>query len=347
MEVDVLKAIYLEGDHGYGLYDRPMPVINPNQVLVKVKYAAICHTDIIIKDGVRPFGPSPFIPGHEFCGEIVETGGEVWGLKIGDKGVVRQIVVCGHCRPCLTGKTHQCEQYDELGVKSDGGFAEYCAVPAGNFHKLPDGISLEDVVLCEPLANAVSAVRRADIRPNEAAVVIGPGAIGLMCLQVAGLLSPSRLILVGTRDERLAVGKQVCPQAECVNIRKENQLRYLNDVLLEGHGAHSVIECSGTRDGMELAFSLLGHYGTICFEGSVPHDATIPFTPNLLRENGNAHGICGWEPQDFQAALDLIVLRKVATLPLITHRFPLTEWPEAFELATNRKNESIRILLEP
>lgn len=342
-----MKAIYLEGDHGYGLYERPLPAIKADEVLVKVRYTAICHTDIIIMGGVRPFGPEPFIPGHEFCGEVAEVGGSVKNLKIGDRGVVRQIVVCGYCRPCLTGKTHKCEHYDELGVKSDGGFAEYCAVPASNFHKLPEGVSMEDAVLCEPLANAVSAVRRADIRQAETAVVIGPGAIGLMCLQVARLYSPGRLILVGTRDERLAIGWQICPDAECVNIREGGQAEYLKNVLLKGRGAHSIVECSGTKGGMALAFDLMADYGSVCFEGSVPREDTIPFAPHMLRENGTIHGICGWEPQDFQRALDLIAGRMVAVKPLITHKFPLSQWREAFELATTRKGESLRILLEP
>jgi threonine dehydrogenase-like Zn-dependent dehydrogenase len=343
-----MKALYKQGRKFFGLTERPRPTPAPDEILLKVDSAAICHTDILIRGGAAPHGVDTFVPGHEFSGVVVERGTDIDYLSVGDRGVVQQIVGCNRCPACRLGRVTRCENFDELGVKSDGGFAEYCAVPARNFHRLPDAVSLEAGALTEPLANAISAVGRAHLEAGEKVVVVGPGAIGLLCLQVAQLSSPSLLVLVGRREDvRMATGRQVCPTARTVNVADPAQAASLRDEILGATGADVVIECSGSIGGFTLGLQSLGPGGRLCCEGSVGKDETIPFSPYLLQQNRSIAGISGWEPRDFQKAVSLISSRAIATGPLVTHRFPLDEWEQAFELATARKSESIRVLLKP
>lgn len=342
-----MKALYLDHLTKYGLTERPMPTIRSNEVLIKVEYAAICHTDVIIRGGFAPHGIESFIPGHEFVGTVVACGAEAEHIPIGSRGVVQQIVTCHNCGPCILGHEHACEHFYELGVGGDGGFAEYCAVPSSNFHILPDDIDLLDAVLTEPLSNAVSAVYRAKPLQTDRVVVVGCGAIGILCAQVAALFSPKKLVLVGTRDERLEIGRQACPGVELVNIRSEGAEEQLKTQLLEGKGADVVIECSGTKSGVEMAMDLMADYGRVCFEGTLDRSNPVPFTTYSLKVNGTFYGISGWTQQDFFRAFSLIIDKKIITRPLVTHIFPLEKWEEAFEMATIRKSESMRVLLKP
>lgn len=343
-----MKALYKNGRDRFGLTERPQPQPRPDEVLIKVDSAAICHTDILIRDGAAPHGVDTFIPGHEFSGVIVQCGSEIDYLHVGGRGVVQQIVGCNHCPACRLGRVNLCENFDELGVKSDGGFAEYCAVPARNFHRLPDQVSLEEGALAEPLANAISAVARARIEPTEKVVIIGPGAIGLLCLLVARLSSPSLLVLVGRREDvRMSTGRRVCPDVSTVNIADPGQKKALREEILGGSGADVVIECSGTKEGFSLALEILAPGGKLCCEGSVGRDETIAFSPFLLQKNRSVFGISGWEPRDFQRAVTMISSRAVRVAPLITHTFPLVEWEQAFAIATTGKSKSIRVLLKP
>ena len=154
-----MKALYMPDHSHFGLVDRPMPAIAPDEALVKVANAAICHTDVIIKSGTAGHVRYPVIPGHEFSGVVEACGPQVRYIQPGDRVAVHTVIACGQCPACRRGDTMACQHYDELGSKRDGGFAEYCAIPAKCLFKLPANVSLAEGAVTEPLANAVSALR--------------------------------------------------------------------------------------------------------------------------------------------------------------------------------------------
>jgi L-iditol 2-dehydrogenase len=156
-----MKALYATGPGQYGLAERPVPKPGPGDALVKVLRAGLCHTDVNIREGTASHVRYPFIPGHEFAGVVAACGVGVWGVAVGDVVAVHHAIACGQCSPCRRGDTMACENYQELGATRDGGFAEYCLVPARHLYRLPDHVSVEEGALLEPLANAVSAVGRA------------------------------------------------------------------------------------------------------------------------------------------------------------------------------------------
>jgi len=341
-----MKALYTVKPGEFGMVELPKLLPKADEVLVRVKSVAICHTDLNIKNGLSPAVRYPVIPGHEIAGFVEACGADVKGIRPGNFGALQTIIGCGGCAPCRLGLTNNCENFDELGLRRNGGYAEYTTIPARNFITMPTHVSPDEACLCEPLANAVAAVRRSSPSPVKSAVVIGPGPIGLLTLAVLKLYGLQDIILVGTRDERLKIGETYGAE-HLVNVRKCDTVQVVRHELLKGRGADIVIDCSGTIGGFKLALDLVARFGNLVSEGLVRAEDTMPFSPGMLPGNASIIGVEGWLPSDFQTAVNLIVNRQIDVKPLITHRLPLDKWAEAFDLAEKKHSECIKIILNP
>ena len=339
-----MKALYMTSPTEYGLTDRPKPEPAADEVLVKVHKAGLCHSDVVIRSGQADHVLYPFIPGHEFSGVVEECGGLVKTIRPGDRVAIHSILSCGVCPACRENDVASCENYDECGSRRDGGFAEYCAVPARHAHKLADNVSLEEGALAEPLANACAVVRNCQIEEGDRVAIIGPGPIGLLAIQVALLDNPSQVILIGTRDERLALGRKL-GATHTVNIRNEDGRKEL-DAILEGKGADVVMECAGNPGALTMALEIAGRNARIAIEGSMDINDTVPIYPRKILVSAiHLIGICGWRTEDFVRALNLMASGKVDVRSLITQSLPLDAWEEAFDFAISRKSESIKVEL--
>lgn len=337
-----MKALYMASPSDYGLSERPLPKPAPDEVLIRVGRAGLCHSDVIIRSGRADHVLYPFIPGHEFAGVVEECGWLVKHIEVGDRVTVHTILACGLCRACREGDIASCEDYDECGSRRDGGFAEYCAVPARWVFKLPDHVSLAEGALAEPLANACSVVRNSKLQEDDQVVIVGPGPIGLFAAQVAALHNPSRVILVGTREERLAKGTAL-GVTHTVNIRKDGAKEELAG-FLEGRGADVVMECAGTPSALTLAMEIAGRNCRIAIEGSMGSDDTVPIYPRqILVKAIQLIGVCGWRTEDFVRGLQLMADGRIEVESIITQTFDLEAWEAAFEMATTRKSESIKV----
>ena len=337
-----MKALFARAPDDFGLIEKPKPRPAADEALVKVSRAALCHTDVIIREGVAGHVRYPFVPGHEFAGVVDECGPAVKHLRSGDRVAVHQVYTCGQCSACRKGDTNACRNGATLGSRADGGFAEYCAVPARMLFKLPDHVTLAEEALVEPLANAVSAVRHSNVKTGERVVIIGPGPIGLLALQVARLANPSVLVLVGTRDKRLALGERL-GATQLVNIKREGALERLKEILSQ-KGADVIIDCAGTRSALELAMDIVGWRGRIAIEGVNDTQEMVPISPYfLVAQSISLTGINGWVTADFARALELISSGLVDVKTLITHVFALDEWETAFDMITNRKSKAIKV----
>lgn len=341
-----MKALLLSEPNHMELVERPVPSIGPDEALIKVAAAAICHTDVSSIAGRNANVRMPLVLGHEFSGTVTECGPAVHYIKPGDRVAVPGILACFQCRNCWRGLTTLCLHYDELGARRDGGFQEYVAVPARVLIPIADGFSLESAALAEPAANAFSVVERAKIQPGEDVVIVGPGAIGLLVLQFARLRHPRSLILVGTRDERLAVGAKL-GATHTVNVRRRDPVQAVREIT-GGKMADVVVQAAGALDAMHLAVSLRGEGCRVCIEGTLGSLDTLnvladDFVVSALR----IIGVRGWNQWDFVRALEAMQAGLIDPGAVITHRFPLTEWQAAFETSNVRKNESLRVLLVP
>lgn len=263
-------------------------------------------------------------------------------VKPGDRVAIDSIVSCGQCRNCRLGWTVGCEYRRGLGSGRDGGFAEYAAVPERNLYLIAAHLSLEEAAMAEPAGNAYSAVRQAQIRHGDHVVIIGPGSIGLLALQFARLYHPSVLVLVGTRDERLAVGAKL-GATHTINIRQDGAEEEILSIL-GGEGADAVVECAGTRSAVELALKLAGMNSRVAIEGVMGVGEIMEFVPlDVVQKGMSIIGILGYLTPDFVYSLELLERGLIDAWPIITHRFSLDEWEHAFHMIENRKSEAIKV----
>lgn len=337
-----MKALYMASPDEYGLVERPDPKPAADEVLLKVHRAGLCHSDVIIRSGKADHVLYPFVPGHEFSGVIEECGELVKHVKVGDRVAVHSILACGVCPACRKGDVSSCENYDEMGSRRDGGFAEYCTAPAKWVFKLPDRVSLDEAAMAEPLANACSVTRKCGIEEGDRVAVIGPGPIGLLACSVARLHNSSKVILVGTRDERLQVGLEM-GATHIINIRNDGGREEL-DQLLDGKGANVVMECAGNPSALTMGIEIAARHGRVAIEGSMDINDTIEIYPRRILVSAlHLIGICGWETEDFVRALYLMAAGKVDVNKIITHCFGLEDWQAAFDMITKRKSEAIKV----
>lgn len=340
-----MKALYTDKPGKMGLVERPRPALTANDALVRVVRAGLCHTDLVIKQGQLVNAKYPFIPGHEFSGVVEECGSAIDYISPGDRVAVQHIMSCGHCPACRKGDTHACESVHDIGIEGDGGFAEFCSVPARHLYRIPDHVSFDEAALAEPLANAVSVVKAAHIQHSDRVVIIGPGPIGLLTAQVAALKTPQLLALLGTRDSRLEIGKRLGP-THTINTTRDQDLRVLSD-LFDGRGANVIVECAGNSRAFKLATDLVGWKGRIIVEGIYEPGDTIQIEPYtlLLLKSVSVIGINGWSSSDFTEAIELLSQGRIDAEAIITHTFPLAQWKSAFEMIENHKDEAIKVLL--
>ncbi|NLG84256.1 MAG: alcohol dehydrogenase catalytic domain-containing protein [Firmicutes bacterium] len=177
----------------------------PDEVLLKVEACGVCGTDVHIWAGTEP-AAGHVILGHEFAGEIVEIGDQVTGYDIGDRVAVDPNIACGTCPACREGRVNLCSSLKALGVDIDGGFAEYCLVPARQLYRLDEKTTWEEAVMVEPLACALHGIDRAQLRAGQSVLVIGGGPIGLLMLQLARLQGAGRLALSEKSSWRRSLG---------------------------------------------------------------------------------------------------------------------------------------------
>ncbi len=319
----------------------PVPEIGDNEVLIEVKAAGICGTDLHIYHDEFPYWP-PVILGHEFAGIIAEIGENVEDWNVGDRVVGEpHTLACGKCWLCRTGNRQICPEKRSPGWGIDGCFAKYMRYPEPELlHKMPDTLSFEKASLVEPTANVVSDVlERGVIQPVDFVVVIGPGPIGLLAAMAAKAGGAAKVVVIGTdADEqlRLAAARKIKSIDYVINVNKEDPSNIVMD-LTEGRGADLVVEASGSAPGIASAFQFVRKLGRITAIGltgkekiEFPYDAgmfkSVEFTFNLSTR------YTSWDK-----AIQLLDSRKIDTSPLITHQGGLEKWKEFFTDLENKK----------
>ncbi len=341
-----MKAIVKlkEGVGNVVLTDRPEPSVKKNEVKIKVEAVGICGTDVKIKHGTTWSNP-PVILGHELSGTVAEVGEDVKSVKPGDRVVTETgNVVCGHCYYCRTGNFLMCKDRLSIGYGVDGGMAEYCVVREDIVHILPDEIPFDAGSLCEPAAVSVHAVYDAvKVIPTDTVVVIGSGAIGLLVAQLVKNFGATVIVTGLTQDEgRLSVAKELGIDYT-VNTQKENVGKIVDDIT-GGRGADLVFECSGSVPGVNTGMSLLKKMGALVQIGLTKPTMEIEYSM-LTAKQISLIGTFGHKWQSWDTALKLMQQGKINAGALISHRFPMEKWEEAFDIAESGKG--IKVVIFP
>ena len=318
--------------------DIPEPTPSSTEVKIKVHSAGICGTDLHIYHDefkVRP----PVVLGHEISGEVVEIGDAVTAdVELGMRVTTETYYqTCGNCLYCRRGKQNLCLNRLSIGSGVNGGFTQYLVVPATNVHRLPDAVDFEAGALTEPLACVVHGVLNSrSINPGDVAVIAGPGAIGLLTLQVIKAAGATAIMLGTDVDaNRLELAKKLGADY-VVNVQQDTPNQLIEAITQEGLGADVVYECSGAGAAAQQLLTLVrrqGRYVQIGLFGKpIAWDLDQVCYKELIVTGSNASVPSAWDK-----ALKLLASGAVDTQAIITDRYPITEWESAFDVFNSKQ----------
>ena len=337
-----IKAVQIVRPEELRIIEMDMPRIDEkNNVLVRIRAAGICGSDVGIYHGANAAATYPRVIGHEMVGEVVETGPSAKKVKVGDRVIIDQVTSCGHCYACRHGRPNVCQHLAVRGVHIDGGYREYMAVPDMDCYLLPDFLRYEDAVLIEPTTIAIQACSRADIQPDDEVLIMGMGALGSRMLSIAKL-SGAKIIVADIVDEKLQ--EALANGASCaINLLKENLAEKVKEYTTDAYGPTLSIDCACTKDSLGTLIRVAGNASRVITMGFsvTPTEVTnFGITSKELDIRGSR-----LQNRKFQTAIDLVKQGKVDLDHKTSHTFPLLEAQKAFDFNDTRDPSIRKIVL--
>jgi threonine 3-dehydrogenase len=335
-----------EAAPGIEIREVRVPAFGRQDVLVQVKVASICGTDLHIhnwdpwaQQRVHP----PLIPGHEFCGAVAAVGDEVTTVREDDFVSAEMHIACGKCLQCRTGEAHICQQVKILGVDADGAFAEYVTVPESNIWKIDPAIPPEYASLFDPLGNAVHTVLSGEVAAKTVAIT-GCGPIGLFSIAVAKACGATQVFAIEVNEYRRRIAQQM--KADLVLNPTKDDVRAIVLDKTNGTGVDVLLEMAGHSDAIRLGFSILRLGGRASLLGIPAKPVEINLTEDIIFKGATVLGING--RRMYQTWYQMQALLKAGKLdlhPVITDRIPLRDFSRAIDRMNS--GESSKILLYP
>jgi L-iditol 2-dehydrogenase len=346
-----MKAVVLHEADAMRVEARAVPAPGAGEVLVKVHCASICGTDVKVLHRTLQGQPAgPFIMGHEYAGTVAALGRDVDEFRVGDRVAVEVHKGCERCENCVKGWYTSCLNYGDLskghrakGLTCDGGFAEYALNHINTLYRLPDKLTFEQACMVTTAASPLWAIDlMGGYLAGETVLVQGPGPIGLIAVQLCKALGAAHVILTGTRDERLAVGRRLGAD-HVVNVKRENLGARMRE-LTSGKGADSVLECAGGPTSMQEALENVkrgGRIGVVAwYTGPVTVDMNL-----AVRSNVRIYAARGEGGMNSGRSLSLMSQGKIVTDPIITHHFELDEVHDAFRTYMERIGHALKVVM--
>jgi L-iditol 2-dehydrogenase len=345
-----MQAVILKkpGDFGPGLAHDPRPA--EGELLLRVKTCALCGTDIRVLEGKKTRGVRyPSIIGHEFAGIVEEAGRDVTAFRRGDRVSVAPVISCQACRYCLEGRENACRNRLAIGYEYDGGFAEFVRIPGqavefGHVVRIPDGVDFDEAALAEPLACCINGTRKAGVGLGDVVLVVGAGPIGLMHLQVARAAGASRVMVsephARRREEAIRFGadRAVDPGAES-----------LEEAVMSatgGLGADAIIMAVGVPGILNDLLRLVRKGGRLNLFAGFPDASSSTVEANLIHYNEiTLNGTTASTRLDYLTAVSMIASHRVKVKELVTHRFAIPGFREAYDL--HKAGAGLKIVIEP
>jgi L-iditol 2-dehydrogenase len=334
--VKLVHAVVVERPNEVAYREVEAPVPREDEVLVRSHKAGLCRTDLAIVSGqLDPrFVRFPLVPGHEWSGVVAEVGPGVDDIAPGDRVVCEGVVPCNRCSRCRHGQTNLCEHYDQVGFTRGGGFGELVLVPRHIVHRLPETVALEEAVLIEPASCVLRALRRGDPAPGASIGVIGIGTLGSLALLLARLYGPAAVVAYGVRPEELELAARL--GAEPVEATAAEE------------GVHDlVVECAGVPAAIELATRLVRPGGCAVLLGICGGDQPVELPADrFVFGDMTVIGSLSYDRAAWSDVLALLGRGLVDLGPLVTHRFPVERFADAFELLEHPRGVVGKIVLE-
>jgi L-iditol 2-dehydrogenase len=353
-----MKAQVFYSPLDMNLEEVEIPKTQPDEVLLKVKACGICGSDLAYFFGHSPLetanGSGPLILGHEFSGEIVEMGEMARinsSFKIGERVMGNPVRECGACKYCARTFVNLCENKRVKGVSVNGAFAEYVTMPYTHIFSIPEGIEYSEAALCEPLACASNAVNTLDVKLGDFVVIFGPGAIGLIQMQLIKARGAGKIAMVGILDYGLNKALELGADY-AINTLDKTSPFYAEDVAVKikelsgGEMANRVIVPTAAKPALQGALDVSGNRATIVYFG-LPSEKTILEVPLLDFMTKNKSLLVSWlAPFAWDGAQKALKSGKITMGPLITHTFKLEELEDGIRFMDDAsKSEKIKSVI--
>lgn len=327
------------------------PELLDNEVLIAVKAAGICGSDIprIYKNGAHT---TPLILGHEFSGEVVRIGRNVRKAWQGKRAGVFPLIPCMNCIPCQSRSYEMCRHYDYLGSRRNGAFAEYAAVPEWNLIELPQQVSYEEAAMLEPMSVAVHAMRRVRLKQSDTALVIGLGAIGQFLAMFLAERKIENIFVIGNKDfQKKSVVTTGISEENFCDSRTENVKDWVMDKTA-GNGADVIFECVGRNDAIAQAIDLAAPAGELCMVGNpfsdikLEKDVYWKILRSQLTISGTWNSSFTHSPEDdWNYVLKRLEQKRIAPEKLISHRYPIERLLSGFHMMRDKTEDYIKAMM--
>ena len=357
---ETMKAMTLVAYDSLKLATVPVPKPGPGEVLCRIKAVAICGSDPKMIHGGYKFAHwppyFPFIMGHEWAGQVVAVGEGVKDFVPGDRVAGEAHAGCGKCDNCKRGHYTVCLNYgrDGRGGSFDAGHrhygfywqganAQYNVYKVGALHKIPDDMDYNVAALCDTAGVAFHGVQLAGVTPGGTSVVMGPGAIGLCAMMECKALGSGQVIMIG-RGAKLEMARQLGADV-CIDFEKEDPVQRVLE-LTGGVGADEVMECSGAIDSPLKACRMVRKTGSVAIIATY-HDDEVLIPANTV--NFNEIRIVGSKanPNVSDQVIHMLATGAIQGEALITHRFALEEYEKAIDVFENKKDGSLKVIINP
>jgi threonine 3-dehydrogenase len=318
-------------EKGIWMEEAPIPEMGPNDVLIQIAKTAICGTDIHIYNwnewAVNTI-QVPMTIGHEFVGLIKDIGSEVRGLNVGDRVSAEGHITCGYCRNCRAGKRHLCRNTIGVGVNRPGCFAEYLSVPAFNVFRIPHTVSDDIAAILDPFGNATHTTLSFDL-VGEDVLITGAGPIGIMSVAIAKHVGARFVVITDLNDYRLRLAKTM-GATRAVNITQTSLHGVMKDLGMK-EGFDIGLEMSGSPKAFHGMIDTMNYGGKVALLGLPPNEITVDLNRIILK-GLILKGIYGREMFETWYKMITMLQSNLDIAPVITHRFPVEQYQEAFEI---------------
>jgi L-iditol 2-dehydrogenase len=335
-----MRALVVSAPNEFAVRDVERPMPGPYEVVCRIRATAICGTDPHIIRGDYPgFWPKdwPLIPGHEWCGDVVELGPGAadLGWEVGTRVAGTSHNACGYCRRCVEGRYNICENFGieglhaQYGHNAPGAYAEYVVHSVRSVFPVPDVLSDEEAAMIDPAAIALHTVLRGGQRPGDVVAVIGPGVMGLLVAECANALGAGRIIVIG-RGARLAKAAEL--GYETVDFTKGDPVQAVREAT-DNLGADVALECSGAPEAVAQGVEMVCKGGRVAVIGIPLSEAKLPMPRTVLDE--------------MPRAIELAATGRIRLGELITHRYSLEDFAEAYATFTERTDGALKVIVHP
>lgn len=334
-----MRAAVLHGVRKLRVQEVETPKVGPEEVSIKVGACGVCTTDLHMYKGEFPV-KTPVILGHEFSGTVVDVGGSVKDLNVGERVAVNPIIPCGLCPPCKEGRNNLCDDPLVIGgageVLINGGFAEYAVVPRKVAVRIPDDMPFTAGAAVEPLGCAIHGIDLSRIEVANTVAIIGAGPMGLLLLQLARLRGASKIVVSEPMEERrklaLNLGADVVVNPETEDLAKRVK------ELTEGRGVDIAIEAVGLTATVKETLGIVKKGGLVTIFGVPPRHAAMEVIPfDIYFREIEVVGTYAVTDDTFRRAIDLLASKRISIEPIVTDRLSLDELEKAFSMMEERK----------